>query len=224
MAAPGKGDGTGGRFRRLRAHVHQPSASRQAVPGRAACCARLRQYPDSAMLIRPARVDEAVLLSSIAFESKSLWGYGRAQLEQWRADLTVSGEQIAACPTWVAEAEGRIAGFCMLAPALPHWQLEHLWVRPECAGAGVGRFLLGKAASLAASSKAASLAASSEAASLAASTPTRMQRRSTSPAAPRASVPSQRQSRARLSAFARSCCLRSRCSTRLPDPQPEGGP
>ena len=119
------------------------------------------------MLIRPARVDEAVLLSSIAFESKSLWGYGRAQLEQWRADLTVSGEQIAACPTWVAEAEGRIAGFCMLAPALPHWQLEHLWVRPECAGAGVGRILLGKAASLAASSEAASLAASSEAARLA---------------------------------------------------------
>jgi GNAT superfamily N-acetyltransferase len=49
----------------------------------------------------------------------------------------------------VAEVEGQAAGFLGLWRADGHWFLEHLWVRPEWHGRGLGRALFGEAVRLA---------------------------------------------------------------------------
>ena len=101
------------------------------------------------MEIRRAREDEAAALSAIARASKAHWPYSTAQIEAWRSDLTISAEQIAAHPTFVAEADGGITGFLQLLPQGETWVLEHLWVLPEHMGKGIGRALLRHASELA---------------------------------------------------------------------------
>ena len=110
------------------------------------------------MHIRRAHESEAGLLSSIAFAAKGHWPYSPAQLLAWREDLTVTAEMVAACPAWVAEVDGEVVGFFVLASASPSWSLEHLWVLPSHMGRGVGRALLAQAARLAAEGGACGLA------------------------------------------------------------------
>jgi GNAT superfamily N-acetyltransferase len=95
--------------------------------------------------IRDATASEAASLSRIALESKAHWGYSEDQLRSWRADLAVSPDSIERCPTFVAEAGGVPAGFCQVALGAAEVSLEHLWVRPDFIGHGVGRALLTRA-------------------------------------------------------------------------------
>jgi hypothetical protein len=44
-------------------------------------------------MIRPARVDEAHLLSDLALRSKAYWGYSPELIEQCREELSYSEEQ-----------------------------------------------------------------------------------------------------------------------------------
>ena len=99
--------------------------------------------------IRRAREDEAATLSGVARASKAQWPYPAAQIEVWLSDLTVSPEQIAAHPTYVAECDGEIAGFYQLLTQEDAWILEHFWVLPAHMGKGYGRALLEYAAALA---------------------------------------------------------------------------
>lgn len=94
------------------------------------------------MRLRDAVPREAPALTRIANEAKAHWGYGAAQLEAWRSELTVSGASIAAAPTFVAELDGEIAGFCQIDTGSEPATLEHLWVLPARIGQGVGRALL----------------------------------------------------------------------------------
>ena len=97
------------------------------------------------MRIRVARVDEAGLLGSIAFESKAYWKYSPEVMAGWREHLVVRLEPAACRPTFVAEEAGVVAGFCqvVIEGAVP--DLDHLWVRPAFIGRGFGRALLGRA-------------------------------------------------------------------------------
>lgn len=99
--------------------------------------------------IRPARQEEAPALSALAFESKAHWGYAKAQLAVWKADLTLSPDSIEKLPTFVAETGNGIAGFYQLSTAASGWALEHFWVRPRAMHRGIGRALLAHAASVA---------------------------------------------------------------------------
>ncbi|MCH7342561.1 GNAT family N-acetyltransferase [Pelomonas sp. CA6] len=93
-------------------------------------------------IIRPARAQESAALGAVAYAAKAFWGYSAAQLEAWREGLTPSPASIDAGWTFVAEVDGRIAGFYQVhADARPP-ELEHLWVHPQFMRRGLGRALL----------------------------------------------------------------------------------
>lgn len=94
------------------------------------------------MRIRRARESEAAALSALAFSSKKYWGYSPEDIERWRPILTVSSHDIASKPAFVAEIEGEVVGFYLLAPDLQVWELDHLWISPKFARRGIGRALL----------------------------------------------------------------------------------
>ena len=93
-------------------------------------------------LIRPAREDEAPLLSAVALASKRVWGYSPDLLEAWRAELTIEPRTIRSRPVMVAEQSGQIAGFYALADRGVTWELDHLWVAPLWMRRGIGRALV----------------------------------------------------------------------------------
>jgi GNAT superfamily N-acetyltransferase len=94
-----------------------------------------------ALRLRPARRNEAPLLSELALRSKAHWGYDRAFLEACRAELTLTPEEIDSAQVTVAERDGRVVGFSGFAGQPPCATLEYLFVEPDHIGTGVGRFL-----------------------------------------------------------------------------------
>jgi GNAT superfamily N-acetyltransferase len=100
--------------------------------------------------IRRARPDEAELLTGIAHAAKRHWGYPERWMELWRPLLTISPEEVAGCEFWVSELDGRVAGFHAVSVTGPEASLDHLWLRPEAMGLGIGRALFAHAAALAA--------------------------------------------------------------------------
>jgi GNAT superfamily N-acetyltransferase len=94
-------------------------------------------------MIRPARPDEAQLLSDLALRSKAYWPYPPAFIEACRADLTVTPVTIIHNPVFVSEnTAGHVAGFYVLAPKTDGVaDLAYLFVAPEAIGGGHGRAL-----------------------------------------------------------------------------------
>ena len=96
--------------------------------------------------IRPARTAECAALSQIAREAKARWGYPEAWLSSWAGELTFTPTHCADGTVLVAEAADGLLGVGAITPMppgrdAPCWSLEHLWVRPEAMGLGVGRAL-----------------------------------------------------------------------------------
>ena len=96
--------------------------------------------------IRRARPDEAEVLTEIAHTAKRYWGYPENWIEHWKADLTITPDFIQNNEMFVAVTGEEIAGCCAIvfsdsttegSPA----ELEHMWIRPEHMGTGVGRAL-----------------------------------------------------------------------------------
>lgn len=92
-------------------------------------------------MIRAATVDEASVLTQIAFDAKRYWGYPEHWIKHWEADLTISPEFIRDNQVFVAEVDGEIRGFYALSVRGEKAELEHLWVTPSSIGAGVGKEL-----------------------------------------------------------------------------------
>ena len=92
-------------------------------------------------MIRPASVDEAAVLTTIALEAKRYWGYPEHWIKHWEKDLTISREFISDNHVFVAEADGEIRGFYALCVSGAKAELEHMWVTPDCIGTGVGKEL-----------------------------------------------------------------------------------
>ncbi|MEO8104529.1 MAG: GNAT family N-acetyltransferase [Betaproteobacteria bacterium] len=114
------------------------------------------------MQIRGARDNEAAELSELVIASKRHRGYVAAQMEAWRADLTITAEMLTANPAFVAELEDRVAGFYAMVSAHGEWELVHCWVLPEFMNRGVGRAMLAHARDLAATAGAAFIAIDSD--------------------------------------------------------------
>jgi ribosomal protein S18 acetylase RimI-like enzyme len=91
--------------------------------------------------VRPARPDEAELLTALALRSKAYWGYEKKLLDAWRPDLTIAPEYITGHRVAVAQAGGRVLGFCAVIGEPPEAELDHMWVDPDAIGRGVGRRL-----------------------------------------------------------------------------------
>jgi GNAT superfamily N-acetyltransferase len=98
------------------------------------------------METRPATRGDAEVLTQIAHAAKRHWGYPERWIELWREALTLDPEVIAGNPFIVATEGERAVGFYGLLPAADGaWVLEHLWLRPEAMGKGVGRALFADA-------------------------------------------------------------------------------
>ena len=91
--------------------------------------------------IRRADSSEAEQLTDIAHTAKRHWGYPEKWIEQWQADLTITPEFIADNEVFVAIVNDSIAGCCALVVTGALAEIEHMWIKPEHMGSGVGRAL-----------------------------------------------------------------------------------
>ena len=91
--------------------------------------------------IRRADSSEAEQLTDIAHAAKRHWGYPDGWIEQWQTDLTITPEFIADHEVFVAIVNDSIAGSCALVVTGSLAEIEHMWIKPEHMGSGVGRAL-----------------------------------------------------------------------------------
>jgi GNAT superfamily N-acetyltransferase len=96
---------------------------------------------DIAIRIRPARADEAEILTDLSLRSKAFWGYDASFLARCRAVMTVKPHAIETQPHYVADLEGRVAGFYSFVSEAVGVGLDNLFVEPDLVGLGVGRAL-----------------------------------------------------------------------------------
>ena len=96
---------------------------------------------ESIYQIRRARLEEAALLTEIAHAAKRHWGYPESWIAHWQADLTITPDFIAQHEMYVAVTDEEIAGCCALVLEDSQAVLEHMWIRPEFMGHGIGRAL-----------------------------------------------------------------------------------
>jgi GNAT superfamily N-acetyltransferase len=93
------------------------------------------------MRLRPARPDEAALLSDLALRSKGHWGYDAAFLAACRDELTIPADEIGTRRTTIAEEDGTVVGHYTIDGTAPVAELGQMFVDPGHIGRGVGRAL-----------------------------------------------------------------------------------
>ncbi len=93
------------------------------------------------MDITRAKPEDAPRLSEIAMAAKAHWGYPPEWMEKWRADLTLTPEYIERDEVYAALDNGTPVAFYALVRQGDVILLDHLWVRPEQIGNGIGREL-----------------------------------------------------------------------------------
>jgi N-acetylglutamate synthase-like GNAT family acetyltransferase len=91
--------------------------------------------------IRRAQPDEAPILTEIAHAAKRHWGYPESWIKSWQDDLTITPEFISSCEVYVAVIDDEIAGCCALVAKGSQAELEHMWLRPQHIGTGLGKKL-----------------------------------------------------------------------------------
>lgn len=104
------------------------------------------ESPTAYQIIRletPTAAD-AEVLSQISKAAKAYWGYPKAWLRLWDADLTFSVDYLQAHPVFVVQSvpKGNYLGVCVLEENLPYLWVEHLWISPNYIGMGYGTALL----------------------------------------------------------------------------------
>lgn len=100
--------------------------------------------------IRPARIDEASVLSELCIRSKAVWGYDEDFMGLVRLAFKGMQDQVATGNVWVAiGADGEVVGMVALGPGerSDTLDLDKLFVEPRWIRTGVGRILLAYAVS-----------------------------------------------------------------------------
>ncbi len=94
------------------------------------------------MIIRKARPDEAESLTEISHAAKRYWGYPEHWIEHWSPDITITPAYITANQVYAAcDPADEILGFYAMIQGSTSTELDHLWIRPEHIGKGVGKEL-----------------------------------------------------------------------------------
>ncbi len=99
--------------------------------------------------LRPARPDEAELLTELCLRSKAVWGYDDAFMRACRAELTLSPADFAASSLQVAVEGNEVAGIVQIVVDGEKADLAKLFIAPSTLRAGVGRKLFDWAVSTA---------------------------------------------------------------------------
>lgn len=106
----------------------------------------MKRLAESSLRVRPADPHEGERLREIAIASKSYWGYDIDRVRDWAAMGDFSPEGLGKKETYVAEVDGRAAGWVALIPKGDVCWLDDLWVAPEWIGTGIGSRLFRHAA------------------------------------------------------------------------------
>jgi hypothetical protein len=96
---------------------------------------------DIEQVIRPAKREEAGLLSELCLRSKAYWPYDKEYLEDCIPLLKITEKYISEFPVFVCERNLEIVGFSSLMQKGDERWLDNLWVEPHFIGSGVGRDL-----------------------------------------------------------------------------------
>ncbi|HVS21211.1 MAG TPA: GNAT family N-acetyltransferase [Pyrinomonadaceae bacterium] len=112
--------------------------------------------------IRRAQPNEAGALTDIAHAAKRFWGYPENWIQHWKNDLTITPDFITENEMYVAVIDEEIAGCCALVLQDSLAELEHMWIRPEHMGTGIGRALFQQMVERATNLKATDLEISSD--------------------------------------------------------------
>ena len=110
--------------------------------------------------IRPAKPRECAQLSELSFRSKAYWGYSLEFLEACREELstTIYDLKNPDRDYFIADSNGEVLGYYAIERLSDsEYELEHLFVKPEYIGQGVGRALIEDAKSFLRSKGASSL-------------------------------------------------------------------
>lgn len=91
--------------------------------------------------IRRAEPFEAETLTEISHAAKRHWGYPERWIQCWQETLTITPEFIRSNEVYLAEQDRETVGFYALIMQGEQAELEHMWVRPERIGTGLGREL-----------------------------------------------------------------------------------
>lgn len=91
-----------------------------------------------AFSIRRAEPGDAGELTVIAHAAKQHWNYLAELIALWKEDLTVRPDFIRDHPIFCALDGAVIVGFYAVSRADATFELEHMWVRPERLGTGIG--------------------------------------------------------------------------------------
>jgi len=92
-------------------------------------------------MIRRSTPEEAATLTQIALDAKRYWGYPEHWIKHWESDLTISSDFIRDNHVYVADEDGEVRGFYALCVGDSKAELDHMWVRPDCIGTGLGKEL-----------------------------------------------------------------------------------
>ena len=93
------------------------------------------------MHLRPARPDEAALLTELCLRSKAVWGYDEAFMQACRAELTLTPADCATSSVQVAVVDDKIAGVVQVTINGEEADLAKLFIAPTTMRSGVGRRL-----------------------------------------------------------------------------------
>lgn len=94
------------------------------------------------MEIRRANPSQAAQLTAIALAAKRYWGYPERWIEIWRNVLTITPDYIETNAVFAGCLDADIAGFYALVRDDQAAVLDHLWLRPQYIGLGLGRELI----------------------------------------------------------------------------------
>jgi GNAT superfamily N-acetyltransferase len=107
-------------------------------------CSLSREYISPLQMdieIVQAELDDHTELTEIALASKGYWGYPDAWMASWKDELQITPDKIESSLVYKAVEQGQVAGFYVLAGAGDIKMIDHLWVKPDYIGHGIGREL-----------------------------------------------------------------------------------
>jgi N-acetylglutamate synthase-like GNAT family acetyltransferase len=91
--------------------------------------------------IRRASICDSEILTNLAIESESYWGYDYAFMEKFKSIYKVTPEFINNNPTYVIHEDENILGFYGILVEKNEISLEYLFILPKNIGKGYGKLL-----------------------------------------------------------------------------------
>ena len=95
------------------------------------------------MEIKKARIVDAEILTDLTLKSKAYWKYGDEQIENWRADLSISSQYISENEVYnLLYGNQIIAYYSYFSLGRKKVKLDNMFIHPDFIGKGYGKMLM----------------------------------------------------------------------------------